>query len=126
MAQTYDYLYRMSAPGGHIRIRIRVYREGEQTICLATQRHDVSGEAVLAARTPELATQVEAWHHPARDGRFLWLEQEEYPGDDGPDGAREVFTVVSFRDDGGALEEVRRLPIARAAVEALIGQPVGD
>ena len=126
MAQTHDYGYQLAVPGGHARCRLRVYEAGGQTVCLATQRQDKFGGAALSDAAATLATLAEGWHRPARDGRFAWVEQYEYPRGDEPGGARETFALVGFaRDADGALARPTRRPADRAAVEALLGQPVG-
>jgi hypothetical protein len=126
MAQTHDYRYRLVVPGGHSSCRIRIFREGEQTIGLATQRHTMIGIVPLAARTGELATQIAAWHHPARDGHFVWVEQEEYPSGDSPEGTREDFAIVDFAPGAGPLTEATRRLAARPAIEGLIGAAIAD
>lgn len=123
MTQTYDYAYHYQAR--HAPCRIRTYEANEQTICLATQRQDRFGGAALSENVPGIATQVEAWHHPIHDGRFVWVEQYELRGAD-PEGRWETFAFVTFqRDDADGLGHPVRRSTDRAAVEGLIGQAVG-
>ena len=106
MAQTHDYRYRLAVPGGHSSCRIRIFQEGERTIGLATQ--------------------IAAWHHPARDGQFVWVEQEEYPSGDSPEGTSEDFAVVGFTPGAGPLTEATRRLVGRPAIEGLIGAAITD
>lgn len=123
MDATYDYSYRYQ---GDARCRIRVYQASGQTICLATQRQDKWGGSGLTDSAARIATQVEGWHHPRHDDRFIWLEHYEYPCSPNPQGARETFAFVSFqRGVAGELRSPDRRTAERAAVEALIGQAVG-
>jgi hypothetical protein len=126
IAQTHDYRYRLEVPGGHSSCRIRIFQEGERTIGLATQVHPMIGIPTLAARTGALATQIAAWHHPARDGQFVWVEQEEYPAGDSPEGTTEDFAIVGFAPGAGPLHEATRRLVGRPAIEELIGAPIAD
>lgn len=126
MAETHDYGYRFAVPGGRALCRVRVYEAGGQTVCLATQRQDKFGGTALSDGTAALATLAEGWHHPVRDGRFVWVEHYEFPLAPHPRGRAETFTLVTFqRDAGGALQRPSRRAADRAAVEALVGQAVG-
>ncbi len=126
MAQTHDYRYRLAVPGGHSSCRIRIFQEGDRTVGLATQLHPMIGIVPLAARTGALATQIAAWHHPARDGRFVWVEQEEYPAGDSPEGTSEDFAIVGFNPGAGPLTEATRQAAGRPAIEGLIGAVIAD
>jgi len=125
MAQTNDYGYRLAVPGGYAHCRIRVYQLAGQTICLATQRQDKFGGTALSDGAAQLATLAEGWHHPIHDQRFTWIEQYEYPLGNEAHGAPETFSLVAFqRDAAGALCHPTRQATDRAAVEALLGQPL--
>ena len=126
MAQTHDYRYRLAVPGGYSSCRIRIYQDGVETIGLATQLHPMLGILPLAARTGPLATQIAAWHHPARDGHFVWVEQEEYPAGDSPEGTSEDFAIVGFNPGVGPLTEATRRMAGRPAIEGLIGATIAD
>lgn len=124
--QTHDYAYWLAVPGGRSACRIRIYRVGDRTIALATRRQDKFGGAALTDHAAALATRVARWHHPADDGAFSWVEQYEFPRNDGPHGARETFAAVSFtRDAAKDLMMPVWEPTTRAAVEALVGEVVG-
>lgn len=123
MARTYDYRYRLAAPGGHATCRVRVYREGEQTLAVVSWRGADWAAATPEDRTVALAATLAGWHHPRCDGRFLLIEQLAYPRGDGPGGARETFAVVDF-GTSHALPRLR--PIDRATVEGLIGEALPD
>ncbi len=124
MTQTHDYRYRY--PESPVPCRIRVYRAGAQTVCLATQRQDKFGGAALSEHAARIATQVAGWHHPVPDGRFAWVEHYEFPRGPDAQGRWETFAWVTFqRGVDGALCGPAREPTDRAAVEALIGQAVG-
>ena len=125
MTQTHDYRYRLAVPGGHATCRMRVYARGDDVLCLATEHHDRFTGAFLAAHATELATQAAAWHHPAPRGHFTWIEHDEYASGNGPAGISEAFALVTFghNSDNTPGTPTRR-PLARAAVEALLGQPL--
>lgn len=124
--QTHDYQTYLAVPGGRARCRVRIYQVGARTVGLATQRQDKFGGAALTEHTAALATQVERWHHPARDGGFAWVEHYAFPRGPDPQGRRETFALVTFaRDADGDLCHPAWQPLDRAAVEALIGQAVG-
>ncbi len=123
MPQTYDYRYWY--PGVPVPCRIRVYQSGGQTVCLATQRQDKFGGSALTDSAASIATQVEGWHHPGHDDRFVWVEHYEYPRGPNPHGAWETFAFVTFeRGTAGELRHPAWRATDRAAVEALVGQDV--
>jgi hypothetical protein len=124
MTQTHDYRYHY--PDAPVPCRIRVYRAGAQTVCLATQRQDTFGGAALTEHAAPIATQVAGWHHPAHDGRCTWVEHYEYPLGPDAQGRWETFALVTFERGGaGELHQPAWRPTDRAAVEALVGQVVG-
>lgn len=126
LTQTHDYRWWLAVPGGRSPCRIRVYRVGGRTIGLATQRQDKFGGTALTDHAAALATWVEGWHDPARDGGFTWVEHYEFPRGPDPRGRRETFAAVTFgRHAGGGLDRPSWSATDRAAVEALIGQVVG-
>ena len=127
MDQTYDYDDRLAVPDGHATCRPRIFAQGDDIVCLATERHDQFGGPPLADRAAALATYAERYHHPIHAaGHFTWIEQDDYTRDSGHRGARELFTIVAFRrGDDGALIEPTRTRSDRAAIETLIGQLVG-
>ncbi len=126
MNQTYDYDYRLAVPGGHATCRLRVFAQGDDIVCLATERHDQFGGTLLADRDAALATYAERYHHPAHDvGHFTWVEQDDYTRDSAHRGARETFATVTFqRGADGALIAPTRTMSDRATIEALLGHPV--
>jgi hypothetical protein len=127
MNQTYDYDYRLAVPGGHATCRLRVFAEGDDIARLATEVHDRFGGTILADRSAALAAYAEGYHHPARAvGHCTWVEQDDYTRDSEHHGARETFATVAFqRGPDGALITPLRTSSNRAAIETLIGQPVG-
>lgn len=127
MNQTYDYDYRLAVPGGHATCRLRIFAQGDEIVCLATELHDQFGGTLLADRAATLATYAEGYHHPAHNvGHFTWVEQDDYTRDSGHRGARETFATVAFRrGTDGALIEPTRTSSNRAAIETMIGQSVG-
>ena len=124
MTQTYDYRYRY--PDFPVPCRIRVYQAGGQTVCLATQRQGKFAGSALTDHAARIATQVAGWHHPARDGGFVWVEHYERPRGPDPEGRWETFALVTFeRGSAGELCRPAWRATDRAAVEALVGQAVG-
>lgn len=127
MTQTHDYRYRLAVPGGHATCRMRVYAQGDDILCLATERHDRFAGSYLAGNATALATQAEHWHHPGRDGRFTWVEHDDYPRGSGPAGISEAFALVAFHHErDGAVNTPSRRAVDRATIEALLGHALGD
>ena len=96
--------------------RVRVYRHAGVVVVVATD----TGDGTRLTRVAEtLATELERRHSPDPAGHFAWIEHRGGPG------RSEAFARVTFaRAEDGTLHEPRREALTRAAVEALIGEPL--
>ena len=96
--------------------RVRVYRHAGVVVVVTTD----TGDGTRLTRVAEtLATELERRHSPDPAGHFAWIEHRGGPG------RAEAFARVTFaRAEDGTLHEPRREALTRAAVEALIGEPL--
>src|SRR5437763_12166933 len=96
--------------------RVRPCRHAGVGLGVATD----AGDGPRLTRVAEtLATELERRHSPDPAGHFAWIEHRGGPG------RAEAFARVTFaRAEDGTLHEPRREALTRAAVEALIGEPL--
>jgi hypothetical protein len=112
-----EYTYQLrGALGFTTAYRIRVYRHAGVTVVVASD----TGDGTSLARVAEgLAGALERRHSPDPAGHFAWIEHA------GGAGRPEGFVRVTFaRAEDGTLHAPRREALPRAAVEALIGEPL--
>ena len=96
--------------------RIRVYRHAGAVVVVASD----TGDGTRLARVAEaLASELERRHSPDPAGHFAWIEHRGGPG-----RAEAFARVASARAEDGTLHAPRREALPRAAVEALIGEPL--
>lgn len=127
LALAYTYRVWLTVPGGRTPCRIQIYAGGGQTVAIGTQRQDKFGGVALTEHAAALATQVAAWHHLQPDEQFLWVEHYEFPRGPDAQGQWETFAGVTFeRDAAGERARPTWWPTDRAAVEALLGGPLGQ
>ena len=96
--------------------RVRVYRHAGVVVVVASDTGDGTRLTRVAAA---LASELERRHSPDPAGHFAWIEHA------GGAGRPEGFARVAFaRAEDGTLHAPRREALPRAAVEALIGEPL--